>query len=226
MSLGVDATHSEMCRISDNKDPNYRDFVIPFIRNLIFVPSISAVPAISSAALQNDHNATNTGAGTSGINEHESLRDLCVTDPRDDKQDILDRTHDLLKDSCLWICDDPAFTKWQSNDESQILWIRGDPGKGKTMIMMALADEISAQVKTQPESAVLSYFFCQNTNGNCNTATSILRGLIFLLVTQQRRLLCHVQKKFDEAGKRLVEGPLTFNSLWAVLSDVVNDSSL
>src|SRR5271163_1170481 len=58
-----------------------------------------------------------------------------LTDPREDKDRILNSKDPLLEGSCSWILHDPAFTQWWNNDESRILWIHGDPGKGKTMII-------------------------------------------------------------------------------------------
>ncbi|KAK1995214.1 hypothetical protein LX36DRAFT_659842 [Colletotrichum falcatum] len=59
--------------------------------------------------------------------------------------------------------------------QSRLLWIKGDPGKGKTMLLCGIVDE--------PEklpARTLSFFSCQTTNTHLNSATSvILRGLIY-----------------------------------------------
>lgn len=108
------------------------------------------------------------------------VQDLRQSDPRDDRFEILARKKPLLRGLCLWVHDDIAFPRWRSGDDIRILWLHRDPGKGRTMVMTALVDEISKRLHRSAHSARLSYFFCQSTNSHSNTATSILRGLIYL----------------------------------------------
>ena len=42
----------------------------------------------------------------------------------------------MLKDSYTLILEDPAFLDWWDNNNVQLLWIKGDPDKGKTMLMI------------------------------------------------------------------------------------------
>lgn len=149
-----------------------------------------------------------------------------LTDPREDKDRILSSKDPLLEGSCSWILHDRAFTHWWNNDESCILWIHGHPGKGKTMITMALIDEMSRRLRLNPGSGILSYFFCQNTIKELSSAGSIVRGLIYLLATQNPALISHLRKKYDEAGSRLFDGVNTLHAFWATLSEMLQDPSL
>jgi hypothetical protein len=152
-------------------------------------------------------------------------RDLRLTDPRKDKKRIEQSKDDLLEDSCAWILDDPAFLDWLSRENSRTLWISGDPGKGKTMIMIDLVSKLPRRLESDPGTLV-SYFFCQNTVPELRNAVSILRGLIYLLVVEQESLIRHVRKQYDDAGSRSFEGPNALYALWEVLSDISNDQSL
>ena len=149
-----------------------------------------------------------------------------LTDPREDKDRILSSKDPLLEGSCSWIFHDRAFTQWWNNDESRILWIHGDPGKGKTMIIMALIDEMSRRLELSPGSGILSYFFCQNTVKELSSAGSIVRGLVYLLAKQNPALIHHLRKKYDEAGSRLFDGINAFYAFWATLSEILQDPSL
>ena len=103
---------------------------------------------------------TNFDLGTTTSEQSiKCLRAWRLTDPREDRNRILDSKDPLLEGSCTWIFDDPAFTRWWNDDDCQILWIHGDPGKGKTMMIMALIDEILQRLKLNPASGMLSYFF-------------------------------------------------------------------
>jgi endonuclease III len=94
---------------------------------------------------------------------------------------------------------DAAFQSWWVHDDPHLLWIHGDPGKGKTMMMFSLYSEISSRIKATGSGAVVSYFFCQRTDPRLDHAVAVLRGLIFLLVAQDKQtLLPHLREKLDE----------------------------
>jgi hypothetical protein len=129
---------------------------------------------------------------------------------------IQNRKDDLLKDSYAWILGDEAFINWRHNENTQLLWIKGDPGKGKTMLMIVLVDELSTRIQSSSKLGSLSYFFCQATDQRLNNAVSVLKGLIYLLVIQQRTLIKHLRKGYDTAGRQLFVGV----NAWSALSEV------
>ena len=71
------------------------------------------------------------------------LRDLRVTDPREDRERIEGDKDRLLRDCYAWVLEDASFQQWRSQDASRLLWIKGDPGKGKTMMTMGVIAELS-----------------------------------------------------------------------------------
>ncbi|KAL2196961.1 hypothetical protein P885DRAFT_23029, partial [Corynascus similis CBS 632.67] len=94
----------------------------------------------------------------------------------------------------------------------RLLWIKGDPGKGKTMLLCGIINEL----KSASASSLLSFFFCQATDTSINNATAVLRGLIYLLVDQHLSLFSHVQKKYDATGNPLFRGV----NAWVALSEI------
>ncbi|KAF1949407.1 HET-domain-containing protein [Byssothecium circinans] len=108
------------------------------------------------------------------------IQDLHLTDPRDDKKRIEDTKGGLLEDSYHWILENVDFQQWRDDENNRLLWIKGDPGKGKTMLLCGIINELK-------------------------NATAVLRGLLYLLVKQQPSLVSHIQKKHDHAGKALFE---------------------
>ena len=172
---------------------------------------------------------------------NQCLRDLRVTDPREDRVRIEQGKDKLLKDCYSWILDDPSFRRWRTHDDSKLLWISGDPGKGKTMMLMGLIDELSrgdeavsmsrmskmlSKFKRGSRRIVLSYSFCQSARPELNNAASVLRGLIYLLVSQKEDLMPHIQKRYDVAGSKLFEGDNSIYALREILSDILNDLPL
>ena len=114
------------------------------------------------------------------------LKDLRTTDPRDDKKRIEQTKGGLLKDSYSWILENSDFRRWHDDNQSRLLWIRGDPGKGKTMLLCGIIDKLkqTASAASASGNCLLSYFFCQATDSRINSATAVLRGLIYLLADQ------------------------------------------
>ncbi|MCJ1292890.1 hypothetical protein MMC34_004443 [Xylographa carneopallida] len=88
------------------------------------------------------------------------VQDLRLTDPRDDKKRIEDTKGGLLKDSYRWIFENSDYQQWERAEQSRLLWIKGDPGKGKTMLLCGIINELG---KPKAETDLLSYFFCQAT---------------------------------------------------------------
>src|SRR5438045_2581890 len=83
------------------------------------------------------------------------LRALGASDPRIDKDRIELDKDKLLKDCYSWILENSEFRRWRDSKDSRLLWIKGDPGKGKTMMMIALADDLSRQPKTKLNTRIL-----------------------------------------------------------------------
>ncbi|KAF3031302.1 hypothetical protein E8E12_000029, partial [Didymella heteroderae] len=151
------------------------------------------------------------------------LRDIHQTDPRNDKKRIEDTKGGLLADSYRWVLANPTFQQWQQRLDSRLLWVKGDPGKGKTMLLCGIIDELH---NSMPRSALLSYFFCQATDPRINSATAVLRGLLYMLIHQQPSLVSHVCKKHDHAGKALFEDANAWVALTEIFTDVLQDPQL
>lgn len=133
------------------------------------------------------------------------IQDLRVTDPRDDKKRVEDTKGGLLADSYHWILENRDFQRWRGGQQSQMLWIKGDPGKGKTMLLCGIINELKSGM---PKFHLLSYFFCQATDSRINNAVAVLRGLIFLLVDQQPSLVSHIRKQYDHVRRQRVSNRL------------------
>ncbi|KAL2821948.1 hypothetical protein BJX63DRAFT_427310 [Aspergillus granulosus] len=151
------------------------------------------------------------------------LKNLMSTleNPESALQRIEDTKGGLLKDSFRWVLDNTDFQKWRSNPQSQLLWIKGDPGKGKTMLMIGIIKELLQQVQSQ-QSESIAYFLCQATDPKLNNATNVLRGLISMLLEQQPSLISHLRKRYDSEENFFESGNL-FYSLSAVFENQVRD---
>lgn len=161
------------------------------------------------------------------------LKDLRLTDTRYDKERIKDTKGGLLESAYKWILDHPDFRQWRDNNQSRLLWIKGDPGKGKTMLLIGIVEELERlPAQTMPgilstsQATALSYFFLQGTDSNLNNATAVLRGLIFLLAVQNPSLSSHLREKYEQSGAKLFNDGNAFFALSDILSGMLRDPSL
>ncbi|KAF5548192.1 vegetatible incompatibility het-e-1 [Fusarium napiforme] len=149
------------------------------------------------------------------------LRDLRETDPRDDKSRIEETKGGLLEGAYRWILQNDKFQEWYDASQSQLLWIKGDPGKGKTMLLCGLINELQKE-----HSRFLSYFFCQATEARLSNATAVLRGLVYLLLIQRPSLISHIEEKYDHGGKQLFEDGNAWQALSKIFTTMLEDPVL
>ena len=144
---------------------------------------------------------------------------LQTTDPRVDKKRIEETKGGLLEGSYKWVLENSDFQQWRDDDKSRLLWIKGDPGKGKTMLLCGIIDNMGYTIARDGGGSrtALSYYFCQATDTRTNKATDVLRGLIYLLVEHQPSLLSHVRERYDRHGKALFEDA----NAWVVLTEII-----
>lgn len=91
------------------------------------------------------------------------------------------------------------------------------------MLLCGIIDELE---KLPVNTRVLSYFFCQATDVRLNNATAVLRGLIYLLLSQQPALISHVRSKHVYAGKQLSEDANSWDALSKILITLLKDPKL
>ncbi|CAI0647866.1 unnamed protein product [Colletotrichum noveboracense] len=165
------------------------------------------------------YNATKINFGN---RENDSfLADLRVTDPRDDKSRIQRTKGNLLKDSYRWILKHNDFCQWRA--EKRLLWIKGGPGKGKTMLLCGVIDELAAMGYKST-----FFFFCEVTDARLNTATSVLQGLLYMIIDQHPIILDLIRTEYDRAGagKQLFEDANGWEVLTRMLRSAVSHESL
>ncbi|KAL4788945.1 hypothetical protein BDV19DRAFT_44040 [Aspergillus venezuelensis] len=151
------------------------------------------------------------------------LRDLFVADPETERRRIEATKGGLLDDSFRWVLGNPEFQKWHSSHQSQLLWIKGDPGKGKTMLIIGIIDKLLQENQSQSPQ-LIAYFLCQATDPRLSNATSILRGLIYMLVRQQPHLISHLREEYD-TNPKLFKGGSLFYSLSVIFENMIQDST-
>jgi hypothetical protein len=158
--------------------------------------------------------------------QDEIMQKLFVKDMTAEIESLQNRKDHLLLDSYKWILDNKDyqnFTDWHHGNTKRLLWIKGDAGKGKTMLLIGIIQELTGQLETHFDKPYLSYFFCQGTDASLNTATAVLRGLIWMLLRQEKSLIRHLDI-FKDSGSKLLEDRNVFYNLKKILQNMLEDT--
>ena len=158
------------------------------------------------------------------------LRALRVVDPQDDIARIENDKDRLLYAAYKWILHIDkyvAFTSWGESDlpPCRLLWIKGQAGTGKTMLLIGIIHELSDLPAALAPS--LSYFFCQGTGTKkLSSATAALRSLIWMLLAQQPHLISHLQNVYNHSGAAVFNDGNEFYALKRVFKNILRDPGL
>jgi len=147
--------------------------------------------------------------------DYRRLAELRSVDPRLEKERIEAAKGGLVTDTHRRVLETLNFDQWRCLPESHRLWVRGDPGKGKTMLLCGIINELEQSIVADGHRHNLAYFFCQATDSRINSAAAVLRGVIYLLVHRQPRLLAHL----------LADRPIPEDDsvAWVVLAKILQD---
>ncbi|KAK1237859.1 hypothetical protein MKX08_002438, partial [Trichoderma sp. CBMAI-0020] len=151
---------------------------------------------------------------------------ISKTDPFYDKKRILELKGPLLHESFEWILSHEDFQRWRNTEESGALWIKGDPGKGKTMLLCGIINDLE---KNPGINSHFSYFFCQATDDRINTAVAALGGLIYSFFEPRQGLLrgslSTIREKFENKLSQL-SGPNAWQILCDIFEAIIQDEAL
>ncbi|KAI0446743.1 beta transducin-like protein HET-D2Y [Xylaria telfairii] len=151
--------------------------------------------------------------------EDDLLRHLGRTNPRLDKDRIEATKGPLLEDVYRWIFEHHDYQEWMKDPGSALLWVKGGPGKGKTMLLCGLIDQLENETS-------VSYFFCQASDTRLNNATNVLLGLTYHLINQQPSLRSHFEKEYSRAGQELFEDINAWVALSRIFKCILDDPHL
>ena len=159
---------------------------------------------------------------SAGPNEDEAqacLSALFLTNPRDDRAQLIVEKGPRVDGTCQWIKSHALYKSWLCSN-SQLLWLCGGPGKGKTMLSIFLAEELEENAISQ--NKLFLQYFCNNKDEKRNTAVAVLRGLIFQLLRLRPKLFDHILPVF----KILKTSLFSLEMLWKIFERMVCDPAL
>ncbi|KAJ5765753.1 Pfs NACHT and Ankyrin domain protein [Penicillium odoratum] len=131
--------------------------------------------------------------------------------------------------TCEWVLRTEELTAWlgsgptvgPESQPTQVLWLYGNPGTGKSTIALYLTEQLSATF-SNTDGKMLAYFFCDSAFDTRKTATSVVKGLLYQLVQQNEELRNHLLSKYHTRGEELFT---SFDDLWDIFMTMVADEN-
>lgn len=114
------------------------------------------------------------------------LQSLRWVDPRAEIGDIQARNESIIEELYTWILltdEYRQFSKWDNITPAR-LWVSGQAGTGKTMLLIGIIKDLISRGLVDTERPLILYFFCQATNDQANNGVAVLRSLIWLLLLE------------------------------------------
>lgn len=141
----------------------------------------------------------------------------------------------MVPGTCEWIKSNESYQTWlygnddndgdgRNNDNTRLLWISGEPGKGKTMLSVFLTRELEEHTAGL-DNAELAFFFCSAQDKKRNTAVAVLRGLVHQIISKRPQLVKHALPYF-ETPERTQQSLSSLETLWVIFSKLVTDAGL
>lgn len=117
----------------------------------------------------------------------------------------------------LWFLKSQVFTDWLAVKGSNILWVRGVAGAGKSVLCAQTVEHVASTMSNtkpdEPQGRPVLYHFCDFSNTRTTQLVSILASLLNQLLTFRP------DYKFSDEDERLFdakqqEGPLNDSAFW------------
>ncbi|KAM0324447.1 hypothetical protein ACHAQA_008229 [Verticillium albo-atrum] len=167
----------------------------------------------------------NTGGG--GSADLNCRKALFLTNPADDRGEVATDKPSLVRKVCEWILGHTNFKSWASNNtEPQLLWISGGSGMGKTMMSLFLLERLEMDEELRgSQDDILLFYFIDMRNEKRNTAVSLLRGLIHMLLKARPALMSHLLPDF-EIQKEALFAKTSLEALWRIFVSMLRDPAI
>lgn len=161
--------------------------------------------------------------------DRQCIWSLRVVDPTHELKTIAKKKDTLLPEAYRWFLSTDEYKSFMSpkdtnTSEGRLLHIQGHAGTGKTMLLMGIIQELEEDHSWGHHTP--SYFFFQSTESTLNNATSAMRSLIWMLLTDQPQLVKHLRKKYNASGPDLFHDRNAFFALSSIFRDMLHDPEL
>ena len=195
----IASNHMDMCRFGDAESPEYLKVAAAITFILDKIASNPSAPAtgqaawstlpssnesVASGALDAEKETAACSTPATGVNSdlRQSLKEQLYFEKIDERLTNLAAAQGK---TCRWFLSSPAYTSWidpsQRESHSGFLWIKGNPGTGKSTLMKFLFEDAKEKSKGIPSQITLSFFFLARGTIEERSTTGLYRSLLHQL---------------------------------------------
>lgn len=129
------------------------------------------------------------------------------------------RYNELIKrrcpGTCRWLLDEDHYLDWRQRDTSDsVLWLRGSPGTGKSMLTATVVEQLS-----KPETTLVLYYFIDSRSNDhaLTTSVAVLRSLVYQISNSKGLSKTNLIKDaFEQRGGE--DTADSFEELWGLFT--------
>ncbi|KAE8407388.1 WD40-repeat-containing domain protein [Aspergillus pseudonomiae] len=156
------------------------------------------------------------------------LKSLGVVNPMLRTKDIIARKNEVLKDCYKWVFQTKAyqdFIEWQFKDMPNLLWIQGQAGTGKTMLLAGIMEELNTTLANSVSPTTLHFFF-QDKDGQVDQSLMAVKSLLWLLLSQYPYLVQYVHQEAQSSQGNLFDGEYAFTVTCDLINTMLQDDKI
>ncbi|VUC29092.1 unnamed protein product [Clonostachys rosea] len=109
-----------------------------------------------------------------------------------------------------WIRQTASYTEWHDSDDRGMLWIKGIPGSGKSVVAASLIERLSQE----EQAPTLFFFFRQIIDAN-HAPAALLRDWLDQILSYSPPLQAQLKKEYIDKSRKVDE--VSMNDLWGEL---------
>lgn len=125
-----------------------------------------------------------------------------------------------VQDTCVWFLSECNYLKWLQSSTSDLLWVSGDPGCGKTTLARFLIDNVKNNLSRRGMEATTCYFFFDEKIKDQSDGASLLLALIHQLLRVDPELVVLAEKHLTLKNSQHAMG---FHNLWEIFKSVLSE---
>ncbi|GAB1195587.1 hypothetical protein APSETT444_004848 [Aspergillus pseudonomiae] len=156
------------------------------------------------------------------------LKSLGVVNPMLRTKDIIARKNEVLKGCYKWVFQTKAyqdFIEWQFKDMPNLLWIQGQAGTGKTMLLAGIMEELNTTPANSVSPTALHFSF-QDKDGQVDQSLMAVKSLLWLLLSQYPYLVQYVHQEAQSSQGNLFDGEYAFTVTCDLIKTMLQDDNI
>ncbi|KAK9439939.1 Ankyrin repeat-containing domain protein [Metarhizium brunneum] len=131
------------------------------------------------------------------------------------------RNPDRVPGTCEWFLRHPKYRCWRQERQSSLLWVSGDPGCGKSVLVSFLLGELKSDKSQAILPGTVCFFYFKDDNDKQNSATSALCAILHQLFTTKKFLVKHAMPEYENKDQKFTN---EFSTLWDICTTALNDA--